>query len=121
MCILLNFSASASNVLKASGLSVLNAKLITSPTAARLGCPTFADIEAPAKWTHFPDLRENLRDEMLFIVDNNNASQFELLEQLYMFVDIPTRSAENACVISTCVRQSHTLRAIISVMLLLRK
>ena len=46
--------------------------------------------------THFPDLREKLRDEMLCIADSDSTSQFELIGHLYMFVDILTRSAENA-------------------------
>ena len=63
--------------------------------------------------THFPDLREKLRDEMLCIADSDSASQFELIGHLYMFVDILTRSAENAGrVITSRLRDSYMRGAV---------
>ncbi|MBQ6972958.1 MAG: AraC family transcriptional regulator [Synergistaceae bacterium] len=69
--------------------------------------------EEPVYRTHFPELREKLRDEMLCIVDNSEASQFELIGHLYMFMDCLTRSAENAGrVITNRLRESYIREAI---------
>lgn len=70
--------------------------------------------EEPVYRTHFPDLREKLRDEMLCIVDSDNASQFELIGHLYMFVDILTRSAENAGRVITSRLRDFYMREAVS-------
>ena len=52
--------------------------------------------EDPVYRTRSPELREKMMDEMLCIVDNSEASHFELIGHLYMFMDALTRSNENS-------------------------
>ena len=59
-------------------------------------------------------MREKLRDEILYIVDHNNASQFELIGHLYMFMDILTRSAENAGRVITSRLRDFYMREAVS-------
>ena len=67
----------------------------------------------PIYKTHFPDMRGRLRDEMLYIVDHSDASHFELIGHLYLFMDCLTRSAENSGrVISSRLREFYIREAI---------
>ncbi len=50
----------------------------------------------PVYRAKIPDLREKLCDEILYIVDHSEASVFELIGHMYLFMDCLTRSAENA-------------------------
>lgn len=69
--------------------------------------------EEPIYRTRSLELREKLKDEMLYIVDNSEASQFELIGHLYMFIDFLTRSAENAGnVITSRLREFYIREAI---------
>ena len=52
--------------------------------------------EEPVYRTKSPELRERLKDEMLYIAEHSEASNFELIGHLYLFMDSLTRSAENA-------------------------
>ena len=52
--------------------------------------------EQPVYRTNFSELREKLKDEMLSIVENGEASHFELIGHMYLFMDCLTRSNENA-------------------------
>ena len=53
-------------------------------------------VDQPVYRTQSQELREKLKNEMLQIVENSNASHFMLIGHLYMFMDYLTRSAENA-------------------------
>ena len=53
-------------------------------------------VDQPIYRTQSQELREKLKNEMLQIVENSNASHFMLIGHLYMFMDYLTRSAENA-------------------------
>ena len=69
--------------------------------------------EEPVYRTNFPDLRERLRDEMLYIVDHSEASPFELIGHMYLFMDCLTRSAENSGrVITSRLREFYIREAI---------
>ena len=52
--------------------------------------------EEPIYRTSSPELRERLKDEMLYIADNSTASTFELIGHLYLFMDCLTRSSSSA-------------------------
>ncbi len=59
------------------------------------------------------ELREKMKDEMLFIVENNNASAFQLIGHLYLFMDYLTHSAENAkFIMSSRLRDFYIREAI---------
>ena len=67
----------------------------------------------PIYRTRLPELREKLRDEMLYIVDHSEASTFELIGHMYLFMDALTRSAENAGrVITSRLREFYIREAI---------
>ncbi len=67
----------------------------------------------PIYRTRLPELREKLRDEMLYIVDHSEASTFELIGHMYLFMDALTRSAENAGrVITSRLREAYIREAI---------
>ena len=69
--------------------------------------------EEPIYRTHFPELRDRLRDEMLYIADHSDATHFELIGHLYLFIDLLTRSAENAGrVISSRLREFYIREAV---------
>ena len=69
--------------------------------------------EQPIYRTKLQDLREKLKNEMLQIVENNNASQFQLIGHLYMFVDYLTRSADNAGInVANRLRDSYIREAV---------
>ncbi len=69
--------------------------------------------ETPIYKTHFPEFREKLQDEILYIVNNSESSQFELIGHLYLFMDYLTRSAENAGrVITSRLREFYIREAI---------
>ena len=67
----------------------------------------------PVYRTRFPELREKLKDEMLYIVDHSDASVFELIGHMYLFMDCLTRSAENSGrVIMSRLREFYIREAI---------
>ena len=67
----------------------------------------------PIYRTNFPDLRDKLQNEMLYIVENSDASEFELIGHLYMFMDCLIRSAENSGkVINSRLREFYIREAI---------
>ncbi len=67
----------------------------------------------PIYRTHVPELREKLREEMLYIVDHSEASMFELIGHMYLFMDVLTRSAENAGrIITSRLREFYIREAI---------
>ena len=69
--------------------------------------------DEPIYRTKFPEMRERLRDEMLYIVDHSEASTFELIGHMYLFMDCLTRSAENAGrVITSRLREFYIREAI---------
>ena len=69
--------------------------------------------QEPVYRTHCPEMRERVRDEMLYIVDHSEGSQFELIGHLYMFMDCLIRSAENSGrVITSRLRESYIREAI---------
>ena len=69
--------------------------------------------DSPVYRTKIPELREKLRDEMLYIVDNSEASPFELIGHTYLFMDCLTRSSENAGkVITSRLREFYIREAI---------
>ena len=59
------------------------------------------------------ELREKLKNEMLYIVENDKAEVFNIIGHLYLFMDYLTRSAENAKIItSTKLRDFYIREAI---------
>ena len=67
----------------------------------------------PIYRTRLPDLRDKLRDEMLYIVEHSEASTFELIGHTYLLMDALTRSAENAGrVITSRLREAYIREAI---------
>lgn len=58
-------------------------------------------LNEPVYRTRSPELREKLKDEMLYIVDHSDASTFELIGHMYLFMDCLTRSAENSGIVIT--------------------
>ena len=69
--------------------------------------------EEPVYRAKIPELKEKLRDEMLYIVDHSEASVFELIGHMYLFMDVLTRSAENAGrVITSRLREFYIREAI---------
>ena len=69
--------------------------------------------DEPVYRTHKPEMREKLKDEMIYIVDHSDASHFELIGHLYLFMDLLTRSAENAGrVISSRLREFYIREAV---------
>ena len=60
------------------------------------------------------ELREKMKNEMLFIVGNNNASAFQLIGHLYLFMDYLTHSAENAKFIMSSRLRDFYIREAIS-------
>ena len=51
--------------------------------------------EEPVYRTNSPELRDRLKDEMLYIVAHSEASHLELIGHLYLFMDLLTRSSLN--------------------------
>ncbi|WP_418463752.1 AraC family transcriptional regulator [Frisingicoccus sp.] len=50
-------------------------------------------IDQPVYHAKFKDLREEMMNEMMYIIHNKNASPFHLIGHLYLFMDYLTRSA----------------------------
>lgn len=72
----------------------------------------FSESE-PVYRAKLPDLREKLRDEILYIVDHSDSSVFELIGHMYLFMDCLTRSAENAGkVITSRLREFYIREAV---------
>ena len=72
----------------------------------------FSESE-PVYRAKLPDLREKLRDEILYIVDHSESSVFELIGHMYLFMDCLTRSAENAGkVITSRLREFYIREAV---------
>lgn len=47
----------------------------------------------PVYHAEFKDLRENMKDEMIYIAEHGNDSPFHLMGHLYLFIDYLSRSA----------------------------
>ncbi len=72
----------------------------------------FSETE-PIYRAKIPELREKLRDEILYIVDHSENSVFELIGHMYLFMDCLTRSAENAGkVITSRLREFYIREAV---------
>ncbi len=72
----------------------------------------FSEAE-PIYRTKSPELREKLREEILYIVDHSENSVFELIGHMYLFMDCLTRSAENAGkVITSRLREFYIREAV---------
>ena len=72
--------------------------------------------EEPVYRAKYPELREKLRDEMLYIVDHTEASVFELIGHMYLFMDSLTRSSENAGMVFTSRLREFYIREAIAYM-----
>ena len=69
--------------------------------------------EEPVYRTHKPEMREKMKEEMIYIVDHSDGTHFELIGHLYLFMDLLTRSAENAGrVISGRLREFYIREAV---------
>lgn len=53
--------------------------------------------DAPVYRARYRDLRESMKEEMLYIVRNTSAAPFHLIGHLYLFLDYLTRSAAPIC------------------------
>ncbi len=58
-------------------------------------------LDCPIYRAHSKELRENMKDEMLYIVRNSSLSPFHLMGHLYLFIDYLTRSCESVRLRST--------------------
>ena len=69
--------------------------------------------DMPLYKTKSEELREKMRNEMIFIVENDKAGTFELIGHLYLFMEYLTRSAENGkIVVSSKLRDFYIREAI---------
>ena len=69
--------------------------------------------DSPIYRTNSHELRDKLRDEMLYIIDNSEESNFQLIGHAYIFMDYLTRSAENAGrVITSRLREFYIREAV---------
>ena len=55
----------------------------------------------PVYHASYKDLRENMKDEMLYIAEHGSESPFHLIGHLYLFIDYLTRSAASTRLAST--------------------
>lgn len=70
--------------------------------------------DMPIYKTKSQELREKMKDEMIYIVENDKAETFELIGHLYLFMDYLTRSAENAKVITSSKLRDFYVREAIT-------
>ena len=70
-------------------------------------------INQPVYRSEFPELREQMKREMLYIVDCDDVSDFHLLGHLYLFMDYLTRSVRNVPLIgSSRLRELYVREAV---------
>ncbi len=50
-------------------------------------------MDSPVYHAHSKDLRENMKNEMLYMVEHRNESPFHLIGHLYLFIDYLSRSS----------------------------
>lgn len=63
------------------------------------------NINQPVYKARFKDIAKTMKDEMLYIINNKDASPFHLIGHLYLFIDALLRSSN-----STQITKGNTLR-----------
>lgn len=66
----------------------------------------------PVYHTSYKDLRENMKDEMLYIAEHHDASPFHLMGHLYLFIDYLSRSSSSQMTTSGRVRDFYIKEAL---------
>ena len=72
--------------------------------------------DAPVYHSHSKELRENLADEMLYIVNHPQESSFHLIGHLYLFLDYLLQSAKSATLISSGRMSDYYIKEAINYM-----
>lgn len=70
--------------------------------------------EFPIYKAKFPELREKLKDEMLFIVNNSDVSPFKLIGHLYFFMDYLVSSVEHTEIVAASRLREFYIREAIA-------
>ena len=66
----------------------------------------------PVYHAAYKDLRENMKDEMLYIAEHHDAPPFHLMGHLYLFIDYLSRSSSSKIAISGRVRDFYIKEAL---------
>ncbi len=66
----------------------------------------------PVYHASYKDLRENMKDEMLYIAEHHDASPFHLMGHLYLFIDYLSRSSSSQMTTSGRVRDFYIKEAL---------
>lgn len=66
----------------------------------------------PVYHASYKDLRENMKDEMLYIAEHHDASPFHLMGHLYLFIDYLSRSSSSQITTSGRVRDFYIKEAL---------
>ena len=66
----------------------------------------------PVYHAPYKDLRENMKDEMLYIAEHHDASPFHLMGHLYLFIDYLSRSSSSQMTTSGRVRDFYIKEAL---------
>ena len=66
----------------------------------------------PVYHAAYKDLRENMKDEMLYIAEHHNAPPFHLMGHLYLFIDYLSRSSSSQMTTSGRVRDFYIKEAL---------
>lgn len=66
---------------------------------------TGLSINAPVYKARYKEIAQNMKDEMLYIVNHKNESPFHLIGHLYLFIDALARSSAN-----TPINKGNSLR-----------
>lgn len=66
----------------------------------------------PVYHAAYKDLRENMKDEMLYIAEHHDASPFHLMGHLYLFIDYLSRSSSSQIATSGRVRDFYIKEAL---------
>lgn len=66
----------------------------------------------PVYHASYKDLRENMKDEMIYIAEHHNATPFHLMGHLYLFIDYLSRSSSSQITASGRVRDFYIKEAL---------
>ncbi len=75
---------------------------------------TELSVNTPVYHSHSKDLREQLMNEMLYIVHHAKESPFHLIGHLYLFLDYLTRSAKSAKLVQSSKMSNYYIKEAIN-------